>query len=267
MTDNSQKKKKNLIPKPAQKPNYQVWIIVILLLLVLGVTIVQKHQTPTLIEQAEFEKMMEKHDVSKVVLVVSENLVEVTLKEKALENSTYSDLKNTPGYLPSNQGPHAYFKVISPESFKEDYDKLPKSVRDTVKVDIERGSGLTNFLATWGFLFIILFAFWFLMRRMTSGGPGGQIFNIGKSKAALFDAENKVKITFADVAGLEEGKEEVKEIVDFLKTPTKFTKLGGKIPKGALLVGPPGTGKTLLAKAVAGEAGVPFFSLSGSDFV
>jgi AFG3 family protein len=107
-----------------------------------------------------------------------------------------------------------------------------------------------------------------LMRRMTGGGgPGGQIFNIGKSKAALFDAENKVRITFADVAGLEEAKEEVKEIVDFLKTPQKFTKLGGKIPKGALLVGPPGTGKTLLAKAVAGEAGVPFFSLSGSDFV
>src|SRR5210317_2275822 len=106
------------------------------------------------------------------------------------------------------------------------------------------------------------------MRRMTdTAGPGGQIFNIGKSKAALFDAENKVKITFADVAGLEEAKEEVKEIVDFLKDPSKFTNLGGKIPKGALLVGAPGTGKTLLAKAVAGEAGVPFFSLSGSDFV
>ncbi|MFM8744734.1 MAG: ATP-dependent zinc metalloprotease FtsH, partial [Cytophagales bacterium] len=110
--------------------------------------------------------------------------------------------------------------------------------------------------------------FWMLMRRMTGGGgPGGQIFNIGKSKAALFDAENKVKITFADVAGLEEAKEEIKEIVDFLKSPQKFTKLGGKIPKGALLVVPPGTVKTLLAKAVAGEAGVPFFSLSGSDFV
>ncbi len=115
---------------------------------------------------------------------------------------------------------------------------------------------------------MLVFGFWVLMRRMTGGGgPGGQIFNIGKSKAALFDAENKVKITFEDVAGLDEAKEEVKEIVDFLKTPGKFTKLGGKIPKGALLIGPPGTGKTLLAKAVAGEAGVPFFSLSGSDFV
>jgi AFG3 family protein len=266
MTDN-QKKKKSLIPKPSQKPNYQVWIIVILLLLVLGVTIFNKNQTPKEIKQSRFEKMMEGHDVAKVVLVMSENVVEVTLKDEALKNSKYNDLITSPGYFPMSQGPHCYFKVISPEAFKEDFDKLPKNIREPVAFDIERGSGLTNFLATWGFLFIILFAFWFLMRRMTAGGPGGQIFNIGKSKAALFDAESKVKITFADVAGLEEGKEEVKEIVDFLKTPGKFTKLGGKIPKGALLVGPPGTGKTLLAKAVAGEAGVPFFSLSGSDFV
>ncbi|MCL4105575.1 UNVERIFIED_CONTAM: hypothetical protein GTU68_057450 [Idotea baltica] len=105
------------------------------------------------------------------------------------------------------------------------------------------------------------------MRRMGGGGPGGQIFNIGKSKASLYDKENKVNVTFDDVAGLEEAKEEVKEVVDFLKEPSKFTRLGGHIPKGVLLVGPPGTGKTLLAKAVAGEAKVPFFSLSGSDFV
>src|SRR5690606_14342367 len=126
----------------------------------------------------------------------------------------------------------------------------------------------SGFLQTWGFFIIMILAMYFLLGRMSGGaGPGGQIFNIGKSKAALFDAENRVKITFNDVAGLDEAKEEIKEIVDYLKNPTKFTKLGAKIPKGALLVGPPGTGKTLLAKAVAGEAGVPFFSLSGSDFV
>ncbi|MEL6358795.1 MAG: ATP-dependent zinc metalloprotease FtsH, partial [Bacteroidota bacterium] len=113
----------------------------------------------------------------------------------------------------------------------------------------------------------LIFGFWFFMRRMSGGGPGGQIFNIGQSRAALFDAENSVKVTFNDIAGLQEAKEEIMEIVEFLKSPEKFTKLGGKIPKGALLIGPPGTGKTLLAKAVAGEAGVPFFSLSGSDFV
>jgi len=131
----------------------------------------------------------------------------------------------------------------------------------------------TNFLAEAATylipLAIIVFLWIFLMRRMGGGGggPGGQIFNIGKSKATLFDQNSKVNITFADVAGLDEAKEEVMEVVDFLKNPKKYTALGGKIPKGVLLVGPPGTGKTLLAKAVAGEAGVPFFTMSGSDFV
>lgn len=126
-------------------------------------------------------------------------------------------------------------------------------------IEFDERTTILEFLGTWGFLIIIILFFWLMMRRMTgNAGPGGQIFNIGKSKAALFDTENKVKITFGNVAGLDEAKEEVQEIVEFLKNPSKFTKLGGKIPKGALLVGPPGTGKTLLAKAVAGEAAVPF---------
>jgi cell division protease FtsH len=161
-------------------------------------------------------------------------------------------------------------KVVDVGNFDQEFrtlrDKLPPN--QAVEYKPEEREDYFSVFVQWGFLFLLLFGFWMLMRRMTGGaGPGGQIFNIGKSKAALFDAESKVKITFADVAGLDEAKEEVKEIVDFLKTPLKFTKLGGKIPKGALLVGPPGTGKTLLAKAVAGEAEVPFFSLSGSDFV
>jgi AFG3 family protein len=125
-------------------------------------------------------------------------------------------------------------------------------------------------IINWLLPFLLLIGLWlFIMRRVSggAGGAGGQLFNIGKSKATLFDQNAKVNITFADVAGLNEAKVEVMEVVDFLKNPKKYTSLGGKIPKGVLLVGPPGTGKTLLAKAVAGEAGVPFFSISGSDFV
>ena len=268
MADNQKKKK--LIPnKTPQKPNYQIWIIVALLLLVFGVTYFNKAGATKEIKQTRFEEMYLSHDIDKVMLVINENVVEVTLKTEALKNDKYKDLVAQQSPFSVSNGPHAYFKIISAESFKEDFQKLEAKVPKQYRVDyeIDRRSDFSGFLVQWGFLFLVLFGFWFLMRRVTSGGPGGQIFNIGKSKAALFDADNKVRITFKDVAGLEEAKEEVKEIVDFLKTPAKFTKLGGKIPKGALLIGPPGTGKTLLAKAVAGEAGVPFFSLSGSDFV
>lgn len=267
MTDN-QKKKNKLIPKTPQKPNYQIWVILILFLLIIGVSIFNRNTGAKNINWYEFADMYKAHDIEKIVLAMPDNTVEITLKEEALKNKKYQEKLPPQNSFSFNQGPHFQMPVVSEDAFHEDFKKLEESVKGyRVPYEIDRGSDLSRFLYSWGFLFLILFGFWFLMRRITSGGPGGQIFNIGKSKAALFDAENKVKITFADVAGLDEAKEEVKEIVEFLKTPTKFTKLGGKIPKGALLVGPPGTGKTLLAKAVAGEAGVPFFSLSGSDFV
>ncbi|HEY8402652.1 MAG TPA: ATP-dependent zinc metalloprotease FtsH, partial [Cytophagaceae bacterium] len=223
------------------------------------------------ISRREFEQMYLRHDIEKIV-AVNDKMVEVTLKKEALENKKYRDKVPQRNTFGTYDGPHFKFQISSAEKFEKDLEKLEQEnkiqPKDKVTVEIENNrSDFSTYIFNWGILFLLLFGFWFFMRRVTSGGPGGQIFNIGKSKAALFDAENKVKVTFADVAGLEEGKEEVKEIVDFLKNPTKFTKLGGKIPKGALLVGPPGTGKTLLAKAVAGEAGVPFFSLSGSDFV
>ncbi|MFN3403739.1 MAG: ATP-dependent zinc metalloprotease FtsH [Cytophagaceae bacterium] len=265
----SDKPKKKLIPKPSPKPNYQIWVIIILLMLVFGIIYSSKNTTVQEISRKRFEEIYLAHDVQKVV-VVNNRFVEVYLKEDAVENKKYQQDFAQRGPFSGTQGPHFQFQISSAEKFEEYFDKLesrvPKDERVAFEIDNDR-SDFSNFLVNWGLLFLILLGFWFLMRRVTAGGPGGQIFNIGKSRAALFDAENKVKITFADVAGLEEGKEEVKEIVDFLKNPTKFTKLGGKIPKGALLIGPPGTGKTLLAKAVAGEAGVPFFSLSGSDFV
>jgi AFG3 family protein len=261
--------KDKLIPK-SPRPNYQMWIILALVGIILVVSYFNRAGELVEIQSSRFEDMVQRRDNKKLVLIPNENIIEVTLKPEALTNAAYKQEleSNTPFGINAN-GPHFKYKIAykDPATY---YDDLKKNIPKAEQVDLqsEERTDVTGVLLQWGFLFLLLFGFWMLMRRMTGGGgPGGQIFNIGKSKAALFDAESKVKITFADVAGLEEAKEEIKEIVDFLKTPEKFTRLGGKIPKGALLVGPPGTGKTLLAKAVAGEAGVPFFSLSGSDFV
>lgn len=271
MNDNSKRRK--LLPKPPQKPNYQVWIIVTLLVLIFGITYFNKSTSTITISQKKFEDMMLRNDVAEVVLISNQEVVEVTLKEDALKNARYREeleAKNPWNTHSTIPGPHYKFKIPTREIFENNFRAIESQMPENQRIGykVEERNDFSSLIFNWGFLLLILFGFWFLMRRMTGqGGPGGQIFNIGKSKAALFDAENKVKITFDNVAGLDEAKEEVQEIVEFLKNPGKFTKLGGKIPKGALLVGPPGTGKTLLAKAVAGEAGVPFFTLSGSDFV
>ncbi|EMR02356.1 ATP-dependent zinc metalloprotease FtsH [Cesiribacter andamanensis] len=262
--------RKNLIPKPPQRNNYQAYIIVALLILIFGVLWLSKTSSTQPINYNDFEKLLVAGDVKRVVLVSNQDVVEITLTQEALNKPENQQHLQDRRMFTASQGPHYRLKISSDEvferSFREFESELPAEQR--IGYEVDERSDLTSLITSWGFLFLILFGFWFLMRRMTGqAGPGGQIFNIGKSKAALFDAENKVKITFNDVAGLDEAKEEIREIVEFLKNPGKFTKLGGKIPKGALLVGPPGTGKTLLAKAVAGEAGVPFFSLSGSDFV
>lgn len=262
---------KPIIPSKPPRGNYQVWVILVTVAVIFGVMLVNSSSGLKEKRQEEFERMLQNGEVRKVVLVPNRKFVEVTLTSEALKNPKYEQEINK-GVLGSSAvaGPHFIVKVVDPGIFDQEFRKTREQMAESNRPEYrteEREDYFSVFLQ-WGFLFLLLFGFWMLMRRMTGGGgPGGQIFNIGKSKAALFDAENKVKITFADVAGLDEAKEEIKEIVDFLKNPSKFTKLGGKIPKGALLVGPPGTGKTLLAKAVAGEAAVPFFSLSGSDFV
>jgi AFG3 family protein len=268
--ENMDRERKDKNPPKGVRQNYQMWIILALVAVILGVSYFSRISEVPEIQVSRFTDMVERKDIKKIVLIKNEEQIEITLKAEALQNSIYkNDLEKRPLGL-TDAGPHYRMKIGSIDKFYEQYDQITKNIPREQKVDIQvdNRSDYTGLFWNVAFLFLLVFGFWILMRRMTGGGgPGGQIFNIGKSKAALFDAENKVKITFEDVAGLDEAKEEIKEIVEFLKNPAKFTKLGGKIPKGALLVGPPGTGKTLLAKAVAGEAGVPFFSLSGSDFV
>ncbi len=262
------KKKKNFIPKTPQKPSYQVWLILSMVILFFSIFYFNQSSGIEDITERRFEEMVRKGHVKEILVIKNQDLVEVFLNQEGIASSEYN-IPEKPS-ISVSPSPDFRIKIVTAENFLEKFAvliaELPEDQRIGYKIDTR--SDITNVISTWGFFFIILIVFWVLMKRMTgAGGPGGQIFNIGKSKAALFDADNKVKISFSDVAGLEEAKAEVREIVDFLKEPSKFTNLGGKIPKGALLVGAPGTGKTLLAKAVAGEAEVPFFSLSGSDFV
>lgn len=261
--------KKKLLPKKGPKNNLQLWLIGIMSVMVL-MMIFQSKSDAINIDDVRLFKMIEKGEI-KTITIVNDRALEIELTEDALANETYSEELKKHSFVV--RPPHFYMEIGTGQRADNLINKLEETRAELANskpfvIKNETQEDIGNKFYSWGILLFIIFGFWFLMKRMTGGGgPGGQIFNIGKSKAALFDAENKVKITFDDVAGLDEAKVEVEEIVEFLKKPDKFTKLGGKIPKGALLVGPPGTGKTLLAKAVAGESGVPFFTLSGSDFV
>ena len=223
-------------------------------------------QDTTKISYSKFNEYLNKGQIEKVI-IYNKTEGEAYLTANALKDKSNEKVaKDFMGKM--NKGPHYSFDIGNDEVFQNNVEKAKKEGK-LKDFDFKPKSNWSELLITL-LPFIIIIGLWVLiMRRMSGGGAGGggQLFNIGKSKAKLFDEKNEVKTTFKDVAGLEGAKEEIQEIVEFLKTPEKYTILGGKIPKGALLVGPPGTGKTLLAKAVAGEAKVPFFSLSGSDFV
>ncbi len=257
-----------------KKPKFNIyWIYGLIVVAFIVIQIFGSGSKPIEINFQQFERdMLKARDVEKVE-VVNREVARIYIKQDRLHLPKYEELFERGFASPSRSGPHYEFTIGSVELFEQRLREAQEDFEpgETVSVNYVTERDYFSDVLSWLLPIFILVAIWlFIFRRMSGaaggGGPGG-IFNVGKSKAKMFDRESHVKIDFKDVAGLEEAKMEVKEIVDFLKTPQKYTQLGGKIPKGVLLVGPPGTGKTLLAKAVAGEANVPFFSISGSDFV
>ena len=268
-TNHKDKEKKPVnFPRLKNKGKFNLyWIYAIMFFIIFIVYWTGFSDSTKKTDWPQLREMLLDEDVEKIIIITNKDKAEIFIKEdKLYDNLKYEDVK--PSGL-SSDGPQYYLNIGDAKDFKDDLAETQKNLSEPVYPEFDtRESWIDN--VGWLLPILIIVVVWIVIMRMMgrgAGGGGSQIFNIGKSKAQLFDKGSSVAINFQDVAGMEEAKVEIKEIVDFLKSPDKYTKLGGKIPKGALLVGPPGTGKTLLAKAVAGEAKVPFFSISGSDFV
>ena len=258
----------------SKKPKFSSWWIYgLIAILLIGFQIfgsgnLSNTKTTT---TSELQEYLRNGDISKILIITNTNRAKVFLSQEALQKEVHKDVSEQPFSLTSTNMPQYVLDYGDLQIFQNEITAIKKENNLDTIVEFDKESNILGDVFISIIPFILIIGIWiYLMRRMSgggAGGAGGQIFNIGKSKAKLFDEKTDIRTSFKDVAGLEGAKEEVEEIVEFLRHPDKYTSLGGKIPKGALLVGPPGTGKTLLAKAVAGEAKVPFFSLSGSDFV
>ncbi len=269
-----EKQKKPQLPIDGNKPKLPkfnlYWAYGLVAVALIIVSTMNFGQAPQSISYSVFKnRVLPSGDIEKIVKIRNEGVADITLKENAIDK--YKDLFSGSFATPPKMGPQFSVKYLSDESFDQLLAKVQEEKNLTFDIEAQDRSNFMGefFSMMWPLLLLVL-VWVFIFRRMSSqggGGGGANIFNVGKSRAKVFDKESNITVTFNDVAGLNEAKQEVEEIVDFLKNPDKYTELGGKIPKGALLIGPPGTGKTLLAKAVAGEANVPFFSMSGSDFV
>ena len=268
MNKNKKNSKSIINPKNFKFKIY--WVYIIIFLFFVGIQMIGTEKARPTNWKDFNNKMLQEGKVDRLTIVNKEKVF-IYIKKEFLSEEQFKNVSKTPIGNSQNLGPHYYFEIGSVESFNLDLKEAQKDFEydESLTPSYETRKDVLGDILGWIIPLVFFVGIWFfIMKRMSGGASGGgsQIFNIGKTKGKLVDKAD-IKVTFKDVAGLEGAKEEISEIVDFLKKPEKYTKLGGKIPRGAMLIGPPGTGKTLLAKAVAGEAKVPFFSLSGSDFV